>query len=587
MKITDLIRPLVLLKDVTGLTGGTTGKLDAVQTVEMTAPVTGWFIIGSDVEFYRLRAGTDTENSPEIIRPDDYSDVTNEKVWEKLNFSSIDLSAVKLDDLAAPDDNTDLNSSASAHGLLRKLDGVSTNYLSGDGLWRSLLGAVKLDDSAAPDDNTDLNASVSSHGLLPKLSGSSGKYLGGDGNWHDLPIQFNLFLTDASSDIGGYKALSQTPPTEAETSVSAALPAADTVIEEWAATAADSPDFISEQVLHVHFHAAKTAGTKAAVLYVKVYKRATGGAETLLGTSDNSTPIGSTAEDVNAHVTVSDTEMLTTDRIVIKVFGTPSGGGTTPTVALHYRGNTSSRIELGNAAPATPALHAGTHQSGGSDSIKLDDLSAPDDNTDLNVSISAHGLCPKAPNDASKVLLGTGAFGDPPAATPYRHLWIGAEAMVARTTNGAAAGSTESSTNKIMSETFDFDASTAEYVQFKVALPDEWDRSTVKVKVFWTFASSSGDVKWSIAAGAYSNDDAIDSALGTAVTVTDTALTAGDVHVTSATGALTVGGSPALGDLLWFEVSRVAADGADTLGADAKLLGIQIQYKEGTAASAW
>lgn len=43
--------------------------------------------------------------------------------------------AIKLDDLAAPDDNTDLNASASAHGLLKKLDGTTTNFLRGDGTW--------------------------------------------------------------------------------------------------------------------------------------------------------------------------------------------------------------------------------------------------------------------------------------------------------------------------------------------------------------------------------------------------------------------------------------------------------------------
>ncbi len=41
---------------------------------------------------------------------------------------------------------------------------------------------VKLDDLAAPDDNTDLNVSSSAHGLYPKLSGSAEKTLMGDGN---------------------------------------------------------------------------------------------------------------------------------------------------------------------------------------------------------------------------------------------------------------------------------------------------------------------------------------------------------------------------------------------------------------------
>jgi len=63
--------------------------------------------------------------------------------------------------------------------------------------------------------------------------------------------------------------------------------------------------------------------------------------------------------------------------------------------------------------PADVVAHHTTHESGGSDAIKLDDLAAPDDNTDLNVSTSKHGLCPKAPNNAFQALLGNGAWGYP------------------------------------------------------------------------------------------------------------------------------------------------------------------------------
>jgi len=42
---------------------------------------------------------------------------------------------------------------------------------------------TKLDDLAAPDDSTDLNATTSKHGLLPKLSGSATEYLNGLGGW--------------------------------------------------------------------------------------------------------------------------------------------------------------------------------------------------------------------------------------------------------------------------------------------------------------------------------------------------------------------------------------------------------------------
>lgn len=46
--------------------------------------------------------------------------------------------------------------------------------------------AIKLDDFASPDDNTDLNATTGAHGLLKKLSGTSTQYMGGDGNWNAL-----------------------------------------------------------------------------------------------------------------------------------------------------------------------------------------------------------------------------------------------------------------------------------------------------------------------------------------------------------------------------------------------------------------
>jgi hypothetical protein len=53
-----------------------------------------------------------------------------------------------------------------------------------------------------------------------------------------------------------------------------------------------------------------------------------------------------------------------------------------------------------------------------------------------------------------------------------RHsIWVPAGAMVARTTNGAAAGTVETSTNKNMFKTLDFDASTQEFAQFEVFFP--------------------------------------------------------------------------------------------------------------------
>jgi hypothetical protein len=53
--------------------------------------------------------------------------------------------------------------------------------------------------------------------------------------------------------------------------------------------------------------------------------------------------------------------------------------------------------------------HKTRHQSGGADAIKIDDLAAGDDNTDLNASTTKHGLMQKYPNTA-QALKGDGSW---------------------------------------------------------------------------------------------------------------------------------------------------------------------------------
>ena len=162
---------------------------------------------------------------------------------------------------------------------------------------------------------------------------------------------------------------------------------------------------------------------------------------------------------------------------------------------------------------------------------------------------------------------------------PKRGYYIPATALFPATTNGCATHAQgETTTNKINYKYLAFDASTEEYAWIHLPTPDNWDLSTVTITFHWTFASSSGDVIWGAAGLCRSNDDALDTALGTAQTVTDTALTAGDEHTTAATSAISIGGSPAKGDKLYLRVYRDADAGGDTLGADAYLLGITVKY---------
>lgn len=154
---------------------------------------------------------------------------------------------------------------------------------------------------------------------------------------------------------------------------------------------------------------------------------------------------------------------------------------------------------------------------------------------------------------------------------------IMAGAMIPRTTNGAAVGTVELATNDVMLDVYDFDTATEEGVGFWLAFNGAWDASTIKVKFLWTAASGSGTVKWDIAAQSYADSDALDQALGTEVGATDTLLTANDMHISPATGALTVADATA-GEPVYFQITRDVA--TDTLGVDARLIGCLIQWKK-------
>lgn len=157
-------------------------------------------------------------------------------------------------------------------------------------------------------------------------------------------------------------------------------------------------------------------------------------------------------------------------------------------------------------------------------------------------------------------------------------IFIPAGAMVSTTTNGAADGSTELATNDVMLKTKDFDTGTAEKAQFMCPLPKGYNGSTVTVRGYWTAASGSGGVAIEVAARAFSDDDALDQAFGTAVVLTDTLITANDLHVTAESSAMTIAGTPADHDMIAFQVSRAVANGSDTLGVDMKLLGIAVYF---------
>jgi hypothetical protein len=89
--------------------------------------------------------------------------------------------------------------------------------------------------------------------------------------------------------------------------------------------------------------------------------------------------------------------------------------------------------------------------------------------------------------------------------TGLRQIPILAGAMTPRTTNGAAAGTTETTTNKVMLSTLDFDKDTDEFAQFFFPMPKSWNEGTITAQFRWT-ATTTGNVVWGIQAVALSDD---------------------------------------------------------------------------------
>lgn len=169
----------------------------------------------------------------------------------------------------------------------------------------------------------------------------------------------------------------------------------------------------------------------------------------------------------------------------------------------------------------------------------------------------------------------------------YRTIYVPAAAMVARVIAGASGAVESYTTNAIMSEYYAFVSTASVSVQFQHVMPDEWDLGTIKVKVYWaTISTSVTGTAWGIRGGAIANAGAIDAALGTEIYVTDANNIANGLNISAASGAITIGGTPALSKLCVFNVARITSDSFDDLASDAKLLGIEIQYKELTTVPA-
>jgi hypothetical protein len=159
-----------------------------------------------------------------------------------------------------------------------------------------------------------------------------------------------------------------------------------------------------------------------------------------------------------------------------------------------------------------------------------------------------------------------------------KNLYIPASAWIPKSTAGCGVDSRETTTHDQCFDELLFDTGSDEFADALVVMPSNYNNSTVTARFYWTAASGSGGVAWGIQGRAFANDDALDTAAGTAQLVTDTLIAANDMHITSATSAVTLGGTPAANTPIQFTIYRDVSDAGDDLAVDARLLGVEILF---------
>jgi|32_taG_2_1085360.scaffolds.fasta_scaffold08114_2 hypothetical protein len=264
--------------------------------------------------------------------------------------------------------------------------------------------------------------------------------------------------------------------------------------------------------------------------------------------------------------------------------------GTNPNIVDVGFSQITGTETLTNKTLESPKIDTGLFDTNGNESIKFTATgSAINEITVTNAAASGDPAISATGGDTNidlnLVAKGTGVVqsnGSALAVTGKQTIWVPATAMYATTTNGCAdIDQTELTAGQPELKTLDFDPSSDENAQFTIAFPKAWDPSQlIMYQVFWTANSTNtGDCIWNLKGVGIADNDAIDTAFGTAVAITDAhSGTANDLNVTAQSGSVTIAGSPAADEDVFFNISRDADNGSDTFTGDAKLLGIKIFF---------
>ena len=319
---------------------------------------------------------------------------------------------------------------------------------------------------------------------------------------------------------------------------------------------------ITFPVLTENFYIIKNATTEA---YTVQLKAASGSGSTVTWATDDKgwklvyfDGVATNTGVVEPGFGVGDVTLTGTQTLTNKTLTSPKIG----TNILDTGGNELINLTAtGSAVSEFTIANAGTGVSGPT-------LSATSGETNVGININ-----PK----------GTGVLKSGSAAIKIAGLetmWVPSSAMYPSTTNPAEANQVETTALRPDMKVLDFAAAADDFAQFSVAMPKSWNLGTVTYQIFWTpSTTNTGDCIFGLQGVAIGDNDTIDVAYGTAVTVTDAGIGAvEDQQVTSVSGDVTIAGSPADDQQTYFQLYRDADVGGDTFTGVARVLGVKIFY---------
>ena len=163
-------------------------------------------------------------------------------------------------------------------------------------------------------------------------------------------------------------------------------------------------------------------------------------------------------------------------------------------------------------------------------------------------------------------------------STVGRHaVYVAAGSMHPSVTGGCAVLSAiATSANLPDIRSLDFDTNIVEYAQFSMTMPKSWNEGTVTWRPVWSHAATTVNfgVVFDLQGYAASDTDAIATAYGTAVSSFKTGGTTNALYVGPESTAITIAGTPAAEDTVFFRVARQPSSASDTLAIDARLHGL-------------